>query len=134
MIEVDRAKYLRIALLVLGAFCTFGMVPLSLLWPAGWIWHAGGRSEYFEMIAGIYATLGVFLMLASRDPPAHKSLIWFTIWSSVVHGAIMTAQALADTRHMGHLLGDVPALFIAAAVLAILMPRASAAGATRPAH
>ena len=38
------------------------------------------------MIFGIYATLGVFLMIASRDPMAHKSVIWFTVWSSFVHG------------------------------------------------
>ena len=40
------------------------------------------------MIIGVYATLGVFLLIASRNPYAHKSLIWFTVWSSVVHGAI----------------------------------------------
>jgi hypothetical protein len=49
------------------------------------------------MIIGIYATPGVFLLMASRDPDAHKSLIWFTLWSSVVHGAIMALQAISDS-------------------------------------
>jgi hypothetical protein len=75
------------------------------------------------MILGIYATLGVFLILASRDPAAHASLIWFTVWSSVVHGAIMAVQALGDPQQTGHLWGDVPALFIAAIILGVLMPR-----------
>jgi hypothetical protein len=79
------------------------------------------------MILGVYATLGVFLLLASRDPLANLSLIWFTVWSSVVHGGIMTAQALTNPEHRGHLWGDVPALFIIAGVLAVLTLRSTEA-------
>jgi hypothetical protein len=75
------------------------------------------------MLVGIYATLGVFLILTAREPHAHLSLIWFTVWSSVVHGGIMTVQALIRPGQLGHLVGDVPALFIVAAVLAVLTPR-----------
>ena len=59
------------------------------------------------MILSIYATLGVFLILASRDPLAHRSLIWFTVWSSVVHGAVMAVQAVVHPQHIAHLWGDV---------------------------
>ena len=83
MTVADRIKYLRIALLVVGLIFIFGLWPLTILWPSGWSWHAGGRSEYLEMILGIYATLGVFLIMASRDPMANRSLIWFTVWSSL---------------------------------------------------
>ena len=79
------------------------------------------------MILGIYATLGVFLLVASRNPIAHLSLIWFTVWSSIVHGGIMAVQSVANSEHMGHLWGDVLALFVAAAVLALLTPRGTAA-------
>jgi hypothetical protein len=96
---------------------------LGIVWPSGWTWHEAGRSEYLEMILGIYATLGVFLIIASRDPLAHRSLIWFAVWSSIVHGGIMGVQAVANTMHMGHLYGDVAALIGAAVVLAILIPR-----------
>ena len=65
MIEADRIKYLRIALLIVGLIFIFGLWPLTMLWPSGWSWHAGGRSEYLEMILGLYATLGVFLIMAS---------------------------------------------------------------------
>jgi membrane associated rhomboid family serine protease len=78
------------------------------------------------MILGIYATLGVFLMIASRDPMAHRSLIWFTVWSSIVHGGIMGLQSFADAKHIGHLFGDVVALIAVAAVLAALTPRQTA--------
>src|SRR5262249_45180525 len=82
-----------------------------------------GHSHYLMMIIGVYATLGVFLLIASRNPYAHKSLIWFTVWSSVVHGAIMGVQAVTDPAERGHLLGDVPALILVAIVLAVLTPR-----------
>ena len=81
MIEADRIKYLRIALLIVGLVFIFGLWPLTILMAVRLVWHAGGRSEYLEMILGIYATLGVFLIMASRDPMAHRSLIWFTFWS-----------------------------------------------------
>ena len=80
-------------------------------------------SHYFPMILGVYATLGVFLLIASRDPLQNRSLIWFTVWSSVVHAAIMAAQAIRDPAARGHLVGDVPALLIVAALLAVLTPR-----------
>jgi len=78
---------------------------------------------YLQMILGVYATLGVFLMLAARDPLANRSLIWFGVWSSIVHGAIMAVQAFVYPEHRGHLYGDVPVLFIAAILFAVLMPR-----------
>jgi hypothetical protein len=78
------------------------------------------------MILGVYATLGVFLLISSRNPLSHLSLIWFTVWSSVVHAGIMAAQALANSENRGHLVGDVPALLIVAAVVAFLTPRGAA--------
>jgi hypothetical protein len=125
MTDVDRVKYLRMALLLVGLIFLFGVYPLTMVWPSGWAWHAG-QSEYLQMILAIYATLGIFLMRAARDPLAHRSLIWFTVWSSVVHGAVMTVQSVIHPQHIGHLRGDVPALFVVAGVLAFLMPRGSA--------
>jgi hypothetical protein len=130
MIEADRIKYLRVALLIVGLIFIFGLWPLTMLWPSGWSWHAEGRSEYLEMILGIYATIGVFLIMASRDPMANRSLIWFTVWSSLVHGAIMAVQSIANPQHIGNLWGDVLALIIVAAALAALTPRRSASPAT----
>jgi hypothetical protein len=125
MTESDRVKYLRIALLVVGVIFIVGIYPLTILWPSGWSWNAG-QSEYLQMIIGIYATLGVFLVIASRNPLAHRSLIWFTVWSSIVHAGIMAAQSLANTQYMGHLWGDVLALFVVAIVLALFTPRGAA--------
>jgi hypothetical protein len=117
-------KLLRFALTLFGAIFLL-VYPLAILWPSGWAWHAGApyESEYFMMIVGVYATLGLFLINAARDPLANRSLIWFTIVSSVVHATIMAVQSFGGDghMHMGHLLGDVPALVLVAIVLSILM-------------
>jgi hypothetical protein len=117
----NRRKYLQAALLVFGVISLL-VYPLMVLWPSGWAWKPG-HYEYQQMIVGIYATLGVFLIWASRKPEAHASLIWFTVLSSAVHGGIMAVQAAVDPMERGHFLGDVPALFIVAIVLGMLAPR-----------
>ena len=123
--EPDPTRYLRIALRLVGLTFIIGIYALVIVWPSGWSWHTGhshNLPHYLQMILGVYATLGVFLLIASRNPLAHLSLIWFTVWSSVVHAAIMAVQALANPDQIGHLWGDVPALLVVAAVLAVLTP------------
>ncbi len=117
----SRRKCLQAALVVFGAVALL-LYPLMLVWPSGWAWTPA-QGEYELMMVGIYATLGVFLIRAAREPEAHLSLIWFTVWSSAVHAGIMAFQAAADHTERGHLVGDVPALFIVAIVLGILTPR-----------
>lgn len=118
-------KYLPLALRAVGLIFIFGVYPLTVLWPSGWSWNAG-QSDYLQMIIAIYVTLGVFLILAAKRPEQHLSLISFAIWSSIVHGAVMAAQSVANPQHMGHLYGDVLALFVVAAVLGWLCPAALA--------
>lgn len=111
-------RLLKISLVAFGV-ALLSVYPLAIVWPSGWAWHAGApyESDYFMMIVGVYATLGIFLIRAASDPAANLSLIWFTVWSSVVHAAIMAVQSLQMPEHMGHLLVDVPALLLIAAVL-----------------
>ena len=118
-----RADLLKYALVVFGIIFLL-VYPLAIVWPSGWAWHEGApyESDYFMMIVGVYATLGVFLILASRNPAANKSLIMFTIVSSLVHAAIMAYQSLQMPEHMGHLYGDVPGLIAVAVVLYLLRP------------
>jgi len=120
---MSRADLLKYALVVFGVIFLL-VYPLAIVWPSGWAWHAGApyESDYFMMIVGVYATLGVFLILASRDPAANRSLIQFTIVSSLVHAVIMAVQSFQMPEHMGHLYGDVPGLVAVAVVLYLLRP------------
>ena len=117
-----KEKYLKIALRLFGVVFLL-VYPLSMVWPSGWVWHGGEGVYYFQMIVGIYAVLGIFLILAANNPNEHRSLISFAVWSSVVHALIMAVQAVGDQSEHGHLIGDVPALLLVAAVLGYLAPR-----------
>jgi hypothetical protein len=121
MDQATREKLLKFALVVFGIVFLL-VYPLSIVWPSGWVWHGGQGVYYFQMICGIYAVLGVFLIMAARDPARYRSVISFTVWSSIVHGLIMAVQAIGDSHETGHLVGDVPALFIVAAVFWYLEP------------
>lgn len=121
-------RLLSLALFAFGAiFCL--IYPLAIVWPSDWAWHEGNpaSNNYYMMIVGVYATLGVCLIRAAGNPAAHASLIWFTVWSSLVHALVMAYQSLQDPMHHGHLYGDVPALVLVALVLGVLMNRNAAA-------
>ena len=116
----------RAAALVLSGFACLVLYPLSIFWPSGWAWHDGPplSNDYFAMILAVYATLGIFLLRAARNPAANASLIWFFIVSSFVHALVMAWEAVRNPMMKGHLIGDVPALLILAALLAFLISRA----------
>jgi len=126
MTASGKEKYLKLALIVFGVIFML-VYPIGMVWPSGWVWHGGEGMYYLQMIAGVYAVLGLFLITASRNPSEHRSLIFFTIWSSIVHAGIMGVQALGDGHERGHLIGDVPALLLVAVVLWVLMPKKPAA-------
>ncbi len=131
MTASPRISALRYALIATGVIFIFGLETLVQVWPSGWHWGMG-HSHYLNMILAVYATLGIFLIRASRDPLGNLSLIWFTVWSSVAHSLAMTVSALQDSAERGHLIGDVPALLIIAATLTILTQRARRTEVVRP--
>jgi hypothetical protein len=120
-----QTNLLKAALVIFG-LAFLSIYPMAIIWPSGWAWHAGApySNDYYMMIVGVYATLGVFLILAARNPDANRSLIWFTVVSSLVHGLIMASQSFGMSNGMnnkGHLYGDVAALILVAIVLGGLM-------------
>lgn len=122
MDNASKERMLKLALRVFGVIFLL-VLPLGHVWPSGWVWHGGMGGYYLQMIAGIYVVLGIFLIMAANNPAANRSLISFTIWSSLVHALIMAVQAFGDSHETGHLMGDVPALLLVAVVLWFLSPR-----------
>src|SRR5687768_6625236 len=119
-----RLTALRVALVVVGVVALVGVYPLMLWWPAGFRWQPL-QGEYDQMIVAIYATLGIFLLQASRQPLRHLSLIWFAVWSSVAHAGVMSAQAWRSPEEHTHFVGDIALLLVAALVLGALTWRAT---------
>jgi hypothetical protein len=72
----NRRKIFQVALVAIG-LVFLSLYPLMELWPSGWLWQPR-HHEYEQMMIGVYGTLGIFLLWASRRPEEHLSLIWFT--------------------------------------------------------
>ena len=118
-----RDRALRVVLVLVGLMSLSGVFALV---------HWSNPARAFEqMLASVYATLGVFLIIAAFNPPAHRSLIAFTAWSSVVHGAVMGVQALKGViPHSDLLLAATPMLAIGVVFL-LLAPSKPTASAPR---
>jgi uncharacterized membrane protein HdeD (DUF308 family) len=105
------------------------MVLVGLLFLAGVyplmtsLWQARNHvSEGDQMMASIYVTLGIFLLLAARNPSANRSLIAFTAWSSFAHGAVMAVLAFQIPSERGGFLVAVAALVVIGVALIVLTP------------
>jgi hypothetical protein len=75
------------------------------------------------MMFNLYVTLGVFLLLAIRNPPANRSLIAFTAWSSLAHGAFMGTQACLNMVERGELVGVAVLAVIGVLLIALAPPK-----------
>jgi hypothetical protein len=122
MNSAGRTPLLSLALRVFGVIFMVGILVLTRVWPSGWAWQPA-QPAYLQMILSIYFVLGLFLFRAAADPARHLSLIWFTVWSSLAHAAVMAYHSLVDPSQVGHLWGDVAALVLTAIVLAVLVRR-----------
>ena len=132
---MNRERALKVVLVLVGLIFLFGVYPLMMvLWSSGWRWQPN-QPEYEQVILGVYATLGIFLLLASRNPSENRKLIAVTAWLSLVHAAIMAVQVFQHPSELGHRLGDMPALIVVGVALIALAPakqsakRASVSGA-----
>ena len=125
-----REDWLRLVLAAAGAFFIVGLYPMSRLWPAGFGWQPP-HPAFERMIAAVYASLGLFLLLAARRPRRCLPIIDFTIVSSAAHGMAMLPDAWRDPGNRLHLATDIPALLLLALVLLLLRP--AVAGPPEPA-
>ena len=82
------------------------------------------------MMLSLYVTLGIFLLVAMRNPSTHRSLILFTAWSSLVHGVVMGYQALRNMVARGELIGVAVLLVIGVMLIALAPAKATAKPAT----
>jgi hypothetical protein len=84
---MQRERVLKIVLVVMGLLFCAAIYPLILM---------AKQDPALAMMMSLYATLGIFLLRASRNPSAHRSLIAFAAWSSFAHAAVMSFQALLN--------------------------------------
>ena len=116
-----RERALKVVLVIVGLLFSAGIYPLLTMHP----------DPGEQMLGSVYVTLGIFLLLAARNPSANRSLIGFTAWSSLVHGGVMAVQALRDLIPRADLLRAVlPLVVIAVVFMALAPPRVRTAAAS----
>ena len=122
---MKRERVLKVVLVVLGLLFCAGVYPLVLM---------AKEEPALAMMMSLYVTLGIFLLLASRNPSAHRSLIAFAGWSSFAHATVMAVQAYLGFIARRELIGSAVFILIGIALIALApakqpAARASAVGA-----
>jgi len=112
-----RERALKILLVLLGLLFCAAVYPLLLM---------AKEDPALAMMMSLYATLGIFLLLASRNPAAHRSLIAFAAWSSFAHASVMAVQAYLGFIARRELLGVATFAVIGVALIALLPSAATA--------
>jgi hypothetical protein len=107
-----RERALKIVLALVGLLFLAGLYPLLRL----------QMEPSEQMLGGVYATLGPFLLLAVRNPSANRSLIAFTAWSSLIHASLMAWQVFHNMIPRADLLHAVLPLAVVGGVLIVFAP------------
>src|SRR5216683_3999739 len=110
---MNRERALKAVMVLVGLLFSAGVYPLTMFL---WRWH---ESEFAPMMLSLYVTLGIFLLLAARNPSANRSLIAFTAWSSFAHAALMAVQAFRSLIPRGELVGVAVLIIIGVALIAL---------------
>src|SRR5579864_5403325 len=105
-----RERALKVVLVLVGLLFSAGVYPLMVF---------VRQEPALAMMLSVYVTLGIFLLLASRNPSANRSLIAFTGWSSFAHAAVMSFQALRNLIAHGELIGSAVLVVIGVTLLAL---------------
>ena len=107
-----RERLLKIVLVLTGAIFLAGSFPLVMFF---------SRDPGVAMIMSIYVTMGIFLLLAVRNPAANRTLIAFVGWANIAHAAVM---ALQEYRHViePRELPGIALFFVIGVLLITLLP------------
>ena len=127
VVTSKRERALQVVLVVFG-LGTAGANIFALVNSLLALRPTGGTTA--PMFYTILAALGVFLVIAARNPSAHRSLIAYTVWSSFAHAAVMALMAIQLPTKRGELLAGVAVAVVSATLLFVLAPRKETALAT----
>jgi len=115
---MNRARALKVVLVLVGLLFSAGIYPATMA-----LWHPSPSNDMGDtMMMSLYFTLGVFLLIAVRNPPANRSLIAFAAWSSFAHGTVMALLGLQNASLRSGFLTASTILAVIAVLLILLAP------------
>src|SRR5260370_7551395 len=109
---MNRERALQVALVLVGLLFSAGIYPLTLS-----LWKMNQSDYGDDMMLSLYFALGIFLLMAVRNPSANSSLISFAAWSSFPHGAVMAVLAFKLPSHRAWFFGPLASPLLIASVL-----------------
>jgi hypothetical protein len=115
-----RERVLKIVLVLVGLFFSTGIYPLI-----GSLLHPADSDTGDTMMLSLYVALGIFLLIAVRNPLAHRSLIAFTAWSSFDAVAMSILGLEIASQRVGFLVGSAVLLVIGVVLIALAPARPS---------
>ena len=118
-----RERTFKIVLMLIGLLFLAALYPITMF-----LLHPGQEESSLPMMLSLYVTLGVFLLLAARNPGANRTLIAFAGWANMAHAAVMVVQSFQMAGERAHLLLGVAMFGIIGVVLIVLAPGRQSAG------
>jgi hypothetical protein len=109
-----RERALKVVLVLVGLVFSAGVYPVM-----DSLWHANQSMYVFDMMLSLYVALGIFLLIAARNPSANRSLIAFTAWSCFAHAAVMAVTSFSKGGYRGDLWGVVVLVIIGLTLIAL---------------
>jgi len=110
---MNRVRALKVVMVLVGLLFVAAIYPVAMS-----LWHPSPSDD--TMMMSLYFTLGVFLLVATRKPLAHRSLIAFTAWSSFAHAVVMTILGFhIPSEKVGFLIGSAVLVVIGVTLLAL---------------
>ena len=107
---MQRKRVLKGVLVLVGVIFTALVYPMIMFVK---------QEPALAMMLSVYVTLGIFLLMAARNPAANRSLIAFTAWSSLAHAALMSTQAMRNIVARGELIGSAVLIVIGVVLIAL---------------
>jgi len=109
-----RARALKVVLVLVGLIFSAGIYPVTES-----LWHQNQSMYTFDMMLSLYVALGIFLLIAVRNPSANRSLIAFTAWSCFAHATVMAVTSFSKGGYRGDLWGVAVLVVIGVSLIAL---------------
>ncbi|HTT32244.1 MAG TPA: DUF6632 domain-containing protein [Methylomirabilota bacterium] len=110
-----RERVLKVVLGIVGLLFVAGIYPIAM-----YLWQPGNEAPGDTMMLSLYFTLGIFLLLAVRDPSAYRSLIFYAGWANIAHATVMALMAIRpNSDRRGLLIAAAGFSFIGVALLVL---------------
>jgi hypothetical protein len=124
---MNREPVLKVVLLLVGLLFSAALYPLI-----GGLLHPADSDTGDTMMMSLYFALGIFLLIAMRNPATHSSLIAFAAWSSFAHAVTMSTQGFeVPSQRSGFLIGSAVLVVIGLALLVLAPRKPALEGITR---